>query len=189
MGLSYDLITYTHDKVIYRSNPTVKSSIISFSFQSDQDTKITKESKPRLSTLGSCFRVSVHQKARLYECVLGMTPSHPVLRSTLNQTSREKEQIVRRWSIVSGIWAHSTQVSSSCKPCLFRRAAVQYRSWSTSQMKNLHLAGARALRSNFAPSIGCCPMKKAMYAEEVEKILSDVHLQHIMSGWFSDNWI
>ena len=33
-------------------------------------------------------------------------------------------------------------------------------------MKNLHLVGARALRSNFAPSIGCCPMKKAKYAEE-----------------------
>ena len=30
-------------------------------------------------------------------------------------------------------------------------------------------------------------MKKAKYAEEVEKILSDVHFQQIMSGWFSVN--
>ena len=139
--------------------------------------------------MGSCFHASDHQETRLYVCVLGMTLSHPTLRSTLNQTSREKEQIVRRWSIVSCSWAHSTQESSSCKPCFFHRAAVQHWSWSTSQMKNLHLAGARALRNNFAPSIRCYPMKKARYAEEVEKILYGVHFQHIISGWFSDSWI
>ena len=154
-----------------------------------QHTKITKELKPLLPTFEICFRASVHHEGKLNVNVLGVTRSHPILRKILNQTSRENGQVVRRWSMVSDDWAHSTHKSSSCRPCCLRHAAVQHLSWSTSQMKNLHFPGASVLWSTLAPSIGCCPLKKAKYAEAVEKVLSDVHFQQNLSSWFSSKWV
>jgi len=49
-------------------------------------------------------------------------------------------------------------------------------------MKNLHLGGARDLWRSLAPTTDCCPMKKVLYADEVEKILSEVHFQHMASA-------
>ena len=64
-----------------------------------------------------------------------------------------------KWSIVSDTCAQMAHKSSSCNPCLFRRATVQHLSCKSNQRKNLHLDSARVLRINLAPSIGCCPMK------------------------------
>ena len=47
--------------------------------------------------------------------------------------------------------------------------------------KNLHLPGALVLLRIFAPEIEDCPMKKALYAEAVEKLTVNYN---IMSGSF-----
>ena len=56
-------------------------------------------------------------------------------------------------------------------------------------MKNLHLGGARDLWRSLAPTTDCCPMKKVLYADEVEKILSEVHFQHMAFERPWDNWV
>ena len=89
----------------------------------------------------------------------GETTDQPIRWNNWNQSSLENGQQNSRCSIVSGACDQRAHESSSCSPCFFRLAAVQHLSCSTNQMKNLHLGGARAFRSNVTPSTGCCPIK------------------------------
>ena len=124
---------------------TRRSKVLLFlSFQRSQHTRTTRESKHLRSSLGIRFLAPYHHSARTYVWAEGETASQCILRKDLNQTSLEKGQTSNRCSIVSGIWLHRAHVSSSCKPCRLRRSAVQHRSCSTNQIKNLHLGGARA---------------------------------------------
>ena len=157
---------------------TRRLNVLSFlSFHSNQEVRVMRVSKHRRLSFGICFLASNHHLIKEVDWESGANVSQPNLRNKRNHTSLVNGQAVNKWSIVSDICAHSTQVSSSCNPCFFLLAAVQQRSWMTSQMKNLHFAGARVLRRSLAPSTGCWPMKKERYAEAVVKTLSDVHFQ------------
>jgi len=113
--------------------------LLFLSFQIIQQDSSTKESKPCRSSFWMRFLAASHHSASVWACMVRATSTQPNLRSSLNQTSLEKGHVTSRWSIVSVDWEHNAQVSSSSKPCRFRRYAVQHLSCNTSQRKNLHL--------------------------------------------------
>ena len=169
---------------------TRRLKVLSFlSFHSNQEVRVMRVSKHRRLSFGICFLAPNHHLTKEVDWESGANVSQPSLRNRRNHTSLVNGQAVNKWSIVSDICAHSMRVSSSCNPCFFLLAAVQQRSWMTSQMKNLHFAGAHVLRRSLAPSTGCWPMKKERYAEAVVKTLSDVHFQQIASVEFSSSCI
>lgn len=127
------------------------------------------ESKSLRSGFGSFFRADAHQSAKLNELLHGSRLCHARGRSTPNQISLAKGQLMSRCVMVSEFWQQRAQLSLSCRLCRFLLAAVQHRSWSTSHPKNLHLPGDLCFARIFAPGIECFPMKKDLYAEAVEK--------------------
>ena len=108
------------------------------------------------------FYVSASTKQRESSKLLGVRKCHLNHSKMLNQVSRAKEQETSKWSIASASWSHRAQESSSCRLWRFLLSAVQHLSCRANQTKNLHLPGALALCSIFAPGMACWPMKKAL---------------------------
>ena len=130
------------------------------SFHRHQAARMSNESKLLRSGLAILLWAEVHQSAKAVQAAGGTWSDQPSRRKILDQISLEKTQEVSRWSMVSGSWQQRAQESSTCRLRLLRRWAVQHWSWRTNQMKNLHLGGARALQSSFAPLTAYWPRKK-----------------------------
>ena len=158
--------TSTSSLICSTSSATVSwflSKILLFrSFQIIHEVRITRESKHFLSAFCNLLRECVHQAARESSKLLGVRKCHLNHSKMLNQVSRAKEQETSKWSIASASWSHRAQESSSCRLWRFLLSAVQHLSCRANQTKNLHLPGALALCSIFAPGMACWPMKKGL---------------------------
>ena len=158
------------------------------SFQIIHEVRMTKVSKALRPTLVSFLREEVHQGARSKHRPFGVSECHRSLCKTRYQICLANEQLSNKCEIDSDSWAQRAQRSSSCKLCRFLLSAVQQRSWRTSQTKNLHFPGACVFFKHLAPGTSYCPMKKARYAEAVEKHWSLVHFHKNLSSESGLNW-
>ena len=139
------------------------------SFQIIHEVRMTKVSKALRSTLVNFLREEVDQVARSNHRPSGVSECHRSLCKTRYQICLANEQLSNKCEIDSDSWAQRAQRSSSCKLCRFLLSAVQQRSWRTSQTKNLHFPRVCVFFKHLAPGTSYCPMKKARYAEAVEK--------------------
>ena len=130
------------------------------SIQSIHEMRMTMESKHLWSVFINFFLAPVHQPAKHNGSCSGNRACQCRHWRIAYYNSLEKGQPTSRCAIVSEAWQQRAQLSSSCRLCLFLLAAVQQRSWSTNQPKNLHLPGARVFFRILAPGMGYCPMKK-----------------------------
>ena len=110
--------SWTIDRTTSRALERRPSKVLRLrSFQIDQATRRTTESKPRRSALGSRPREDNHQSTSV-EGPAGGRRGRRKLLSKRCQTSLANTQPSSKWSAVSSSWSQRAQEASLCRPCL-----------------------------------------------------------------------
>lgn len=112
------------------------------SFQSDQQTRVTRESNPFRCAFGTCFRAASYQSAS-ESTGKGARAAKPSGFRVLNQTSLLKTQLSRRWSMDSSSCAQRAHSTDCWRLWRRRRSQVQHRSCRASLSRGLNYAHVR----------------------------------------------
>lgn len=130
-------------------------------FQMIQAPEISKELKHFFKGSATLELLLLHQDSKERSSGIGQTHCKPITLSNPNQNGLAKTHPTSRWFIHSASWSQSGHLSGWSRPLFVSLSAVQHRSCSTNQIKNLHFPGAQVFHTLSAGSNPIAPWKRA----------------------------